>query len=84
MDKYSYIGNADVAHINNLYESYQEDPESVDASWRLFFQGFEFSANSYGASAERYGKLKRNGGQKSDTCLQIKSALEIRHQPCTG
>ena len=48
MDKYSYIGNADVAHINNLYESYQEDPESVDASWRLFFQGFEFSANSYG------------------------------------
>jgi len=52
MDKYSYIGNADVAHINSLYESYQEDPESVDASWRLFFQGFEFSANSYGASAE--------------------------------
>jgi 2-oxoglutarate dehydrogenase E1 component len=52
MDKYSYIGNADVAHINSLYESYQEDPESVDASWRLFFQGFEFSANSYEASAE--------------------------------
>ena len=42
MDKYSYIGNADVAHINNLYESYQEDPESVDASWRLFFQDLSF------------------------------------------
>ena len=52
MDKYSYIGNADVAHINSLYESYQEDPESVDASWRLFFQGFEFSANNYGTSTE--------------------------------
>ena len=45
MDEYSYIGNADVAHINGLYESYKKDPESVDGSWRLFFQGFEFSAD---------------------------------------
>ncbi|MAJ50034.1 MAG: 2-oxoglutarate dehydrogenase E1 component [Flammeovirgaceae bacterium] len=52
MDEYSYIGNADVAHINSLYESYRGDPESVDASWRLFFQGFEFSANSYDTSSE--------------------------------
>ena len=52
MDEYSYIGNADVAHINSLHESYKQDPESVDASWRLFFQGFEFSTNSYDTDVE--------------------------------
>ncbi|NQW28032.1 MAG: 2-oxoglutarate dehydrogenase E1 component [Flammeovirgaceae bacterium] len=43
MDNYSYIGNADVSHINSLYEAYLQNPDSVDVSWRLFFQGYEFS-----------------------------------------
>ena len=43
MDNYSYIGNADVSHINSLYEAYSQNSDSVDVSWRLFFQGYEFS-----------------------------------------
>lgn len=48
MDKYSYIANADVNYIDELYKSYQQDPESVDHSWRKFFEGFEFSMQKYG------------------------------------
>ncbi|MBC7922824.1 MAG: 2-oxoglutarate dehydrogenase E1 component [Ferruginibacter sp.] len=43
MDPYSYIANADGAAIDELYQSYQRDPHSVDAGWQKFFEGFEFS-----------------------------------------
>lgn len=43
MDSYSYIANADVATIDNMYEQYKNDPQSVDQSWQFFFKGFEFS-----------------------------------------
>jgi 2-oxoglutarate dehydrogenase E1 component len=42
MDQFSYIANADTAVISDLYESYQQDPNSVDASWQNFFKGFDF------------------------------------------
>lgn len=48
MDKYSYISNADVGYIDDLYISYKENPDSVDESWRKFFEGFEFSLQRYG------------------------------------
>ncbi|WP_421894000.1 2-oxoglutarate dehydrogenase E1 component [Marinoscillum sp.] len=48
MDKYSYISNADVGYIDELYKSYKENPENVDQSWQKFFEGFEFSQQRYG------------------------------------
>lgn len=47
MDKVSYVGNADVVAIDELYKSYKKDPESVDSGWRKFFEGFEFAQTSY-------------------------------------
>ncbi|MER2999382.1 2-oxoglutarate dehydrogenase E1 component [Pontibacter populi] len=47
MDKYTYIANAHGDYIDQLYKAYQQDPESVDAGWRKFFEGFEFAA-TYG------------------------------------
>ncbi|MFQ3213828.1 MAG: 2-oxoglutarate dehydrogenase E1 component [Marivirga sp.] len=47
MDKYSYIANAHVNYIDELYQSYKKDPESVDASWQKFFEGFEFAQKDY-------------------------------------
>ncbi len=34
-----------LAAIENAYQRWCEDPASVDESWRLFFQGFEFGAS---------------------------------------
>ncbi|WP_194774180.1 2-oxoglutarate dehydrogenase E1 component [Pararhodonellum marinum] len=48
MDKYSYIANAHVAYIDELYEDYKNDPESIDPSWKTFFDGFDFAITKYG------------------------------------
>jgi 2-oxoglutarate dehydrogenase E1 component len=48
MDKYSYIANAHGNYIDELYQSYKEDPGNVDESWQRFFEGFEFNIQQYG------------------------------------
>lgn len=52
MDKYSYIANAHGNYIDELFKSYKEDPESVDESWKKFFEGFEFAQENYGEAGE--------------------------------
>ena len=43
MDAYSYIANAHGEYIDQLYQTYKNDPEAVDFGWRKFFEGFDFS-----------------------------------------
>ncbi|MBA2614042.1 MAG: 2-oxoglutarate dehydrogenase E1 component [Bacteroidetes bacterium] len=47
MDKFSYVGTSDVSAIEQLFLQYTQDANSVDASWRDFFKGFEFAKTSY-------------------------------------
>jgi len=47
MDKFSQVGNQEIAAIEEMYSSYLIDPESVDQSWKNFFAGFEFARKNY-------------------------------------
>ena len=47
MDKFSFVGTSDVNAIEQLFLQYSQDANSVDASWRDFFKGFEFARTSY-------------------------------------
>ena len=42
MDNYSFLNAAHTAYFANLYDQYLVDPDSVEPSWRAFFQGFDF------------------------------------------
>jgi 2-oxoglutarate dehydrogenase E1 component len=46
MNRLTYINNGNADYINNLYETYQRDPESIEFGWQKFFQGFEFGETS--------------------------------------
>lgn len=50
MDKFSYISNADVSFIDDLYQKFKSDADSVDASWQRFFEGFEFFQGKFGSN----------------------------------
>lgn len=47
MDNYSYLSNADVDALDELYQQYRKDPESVDFGWKKFFEGFDFAQINY-------------------------------------
>lgn len=42
MDKFTYLGNSDVNAIDDLYQQYLKNPESVDIQWARFFEGVDF------------------------------------------
>ena len=54
MKDFQYITNAHPAYIENLYNDFVKDPESVDADLRKFFEGFDF-AFSNGESSKLNG-----------------------------
>jgi len=51
MDRFSFLNAAHTAFFADLYEQYIENPDSVEPSWRSFFQGFDFAAADYGSGA---------------------------------
>ena len=46
MDKYSFLNAAHTAFFAETYEKYLVSPDSVEPSWRAFFQGFDFGTES--------------------------------------
>ncbi|MCI5058879.1 MAG: 2-oxoglutarate dehydrogenase E1 component [Flavobacteriales bacterium] len=47
MDKHSYLSNGDLNAIEDLYNLYKKDPDSVDYGWQKFFEGFELATKNY-------------------------------------
>jgi 2-oxoglutarate dehydrogenase E1 component len=52
MDKFSYLSNADVSWFETQFQQFLKNPESVEESWRKFFEGFEFARANYDLSAD--------------------------------
>ncbi len=52
MKDLSYIFNADVNYIDTIYQQYVENPSTVDANWRLFFEGFDLADKETGIAGE--------------------------------
>jgi 2-oxoglutarate dehydrogenase E1 component len=46
MDKYSFLNTAHTSFFAELYDKYLTNPDSVEPSWRAFFQGFDFGMES--------------------------------------
>lgn len=55
MDKYSYIANAHGNYLDELFKAYKDNPDSVDESWKKFFEGFEFAQTKYGENGAAEG-----------------------------
>ncbi|WP_159466636.1 2-oxoglutarate dehydrogenase E1 component [Dyadobacter sp. 3J3] len=82
MDKYTYIANSDAAYIEELYNSYKQDPTSVDEGWQKFFEGFDFyqkfPANGNGhANGATNGKATATPGKVDAS--QIRKEMEVVH-----
>ncbi|MFC5047388.1 2-oxoglutarate dehydrogenase E1 component [Aquimarina hainanensis] len=61
MDKYSFLNAAHTAFFADLYDQYIQSPDSVEPSWRSFFQGFDFGLESANGSGETIFVEKDSG-----------------------
>ena len=54
--------SADGSYVEALYQSYQKNPDSIEESWKQFFEGFEFALDQPLSSS--------GGGELSQEALQ--------------
>ena len=48
MDKFSFLNAAHSQLIEDLYQQYLKYPDTLEPSWKAFFQGFDFALDNYG------------------------------------
>lgn len=52
MDNFSFLSNIDPQTLEKLYEDYLKSPDSIEHSWKQFFDGFEFAKSNFGKSLQ--------------------------------
>ncbi len=75
MDKYSFLNAVHPAQIADLYDKYLKFPDSVEASWRAFFQGFDFGIES--GSLEGLGVEAPNGAVVTEEVLKEFQVIKL-------
>ncbi len=56
MDRFSFLGGVHTTFVDDLYQKYLKHPDSVEPSWRAFFQGYDFALEEYADDPEANGK----------------------------
>ena len=64
MERFSFLNAIHSEYISELYEQYQKFPDSVEPSWKAFFQGFDFASTSYNGHSQ-------NGESTSENVAEI-------------
>ncbi len=52
MDKFSFFGNINGEFVDELYQRYQTNKNTLEPSWRKFFDGYEFGLTGYSSEDE--------------------------------
>ena len=81
MDKFTYIANAHVAYLDEMYAAYKNDSSSIDPSWKEFFDGFDFALTHYegAGSPEVPAAIENQPARLSGTIMHVDSLpKEIR------
>lgn len=71
MDKFSLVGNHEIGTIEALYQSYLEDPQNVEESWRNFFEGFELARKNYLDKSESENLVNKSRLEKEFRILNL-------------
>ena len=47
MDNFSFLNAAHAGYFSDLYDQYLKDPDSLEPSWKAFFQGYDFANSDF-------------------------------------
>ena len=84
MDKYSFLNAANTQFFADLYDQYLENPDSVEASWRAFFQGFDFARESYGDDFFQESVPQEVSTVAAPTASSVASSPQAAPVPVSG
>ncbi|WP_100802935.1 2-oxoglutarate dehydrogenase E1 component [Ulvibacter sp. MAR_2010_11] len=74
MDRFSFLNAVHPAYIADLYDKYLQYPDSIEPSWRAFFQGFDFGIEN--GSLEALG-IEQNGQEIPESLLKEFQVIKL-------
>ncbi len=82
MDRFSFLNAAHTEFFAQLYDQYLENPDSIEPSWRSFFQGFDFGIATYNeeqavAQMTNIATDNLQSGQVSEKVLKEFSVVKL-------
>ncbi len=79
MDRFSFLNAAHAQLIEDLYKKYQQFPDSIEPSWKAFFQGFDF-ASEYCDDIIGYtdNEINNNSQDKTSQALGSQNTQDVK------
>lgn len=77
MDRFSFLGSVHTTFIDDLYQKYLKSPDSVEPSWRAFFQGYDFAREEYGDDEEGKGQAVEASLGHADIVKEIRKEFQV-------
>lgn len=59
MKDFSFVSGAHPAYIESLYQDFRNDPDTVDAEWARFFEGFDYAINRANGNTGKNGEISQ-------------------------
>ncbi len=78
MDRFSFLNAAHSEFFAQLYEQYLENPDSIEPSWRSFFQGFDFGITTYNEENTLPQTIVSSNGNQDYTQISAKLQKEFQ------
>ncbi|WKW46695.1 2-oxoglutarate dehydrogenase E1 component [Myroides sp. JBRI-B21084] len=77
MDRFSFLNAAHTTFFADLYEQYLTSPDSVEPSWRSFFQGFDFANEYNGSPVEQLSNAYQGSGESVAIAETVKKEFAV-------
>ncbi|MEM1324566.1 MAG: 2-oxoglutarate dehydrogenase E1 component [Bacteroidota bacterium] len=72
MQDFSFIANAHPSYIDQLYQSYSNNPSSVEEGWHNFFKGFDYASDQNGHASSSNGSAVATSTPAEGIAQEIK------------
>ncbi len=77
MSDFSALSNAHPSFIENLYQQYLQNPASVDSSWQLFFNGFDYAAQNIDPNGQAAAAAVGSGSAQTLDADKLQKELSV-------
>ena len=77
MDRFSFLNAAHTSFFADLYDQYLTSPDSVEPSWRSFFQGFDFANEYNGSPVEQLSNAYQGSGESTVIADSVKKEFAV-------
>ena len=77
MERFSFLGGVHATFVDDLYQNYLKDPDSLEPSWRAFFQGYDFALEEYGENGSASDDMAEMAWSHGEIVEEIRKEFQV-------